>query len=680
MDCVCLYVKIGGRFCSKNTHSAHVKIFFGQGRGQFISTLCSASSTDYICTPCSQYCFPGSFVAGRCTGTGRGDTTCSLCKSTCKAGQKGMVPARPGEYVSGQCTGMTYGDVQACIPCKTCPAGQWPSGVCDGLSSTDTIVCTPCATMDSCPNGTHYYLDGNCEVEEVKCKLCDPPCDPSLYVETVPCALGKNRVCAPKTMCIEAQCPAGFWESAPCTNPVGPKVCSACTRCKAGEYVEQACTARQDTKCTPCRSSCADQAGSKNGMTGSCYSMDTADSVQCVYSPTPLGQPCGADEWLVGTLNATAQECNMGGGLDTGTPSNLLHPFRSDFSVDGSRVAFLGSSGSGGTRQAVVRVMETGTGKLLSYVFPRAAYYNRIDAYGSQKDASSAYPIAALLAWSAKDVMLSYDGKAVYIFLSDTLDFIGKCTLGREGTELQASDCGVLSPAALSYSMLGNSNQVVHKGCVRMMPSRKLACLYDAKDTMSFLMALDEDVVNATKTVLESSVTVSGLQRPKSGVAWNAANRTLYYIADVNAGQEYAVRYFTVSASYSAGTGGWLYRAVGSASPDYHALVWNGNYLVAANRSALVSFAGGVRSEVDTGENSIKDLAVRGNAGQLLVLVHRMAMWTMHTHCAPCPANSYSPAGSTTAGIGASCKCRDDFFGTVARYCTTFFIFLENLI
>lgn len=137
--------------------------------------------------------------------------------------------------------------MQTCLPCKTCPAGQWPSGVCDGLSYSDTIACTPCATMATCPNTTHYYLEGNCEVEEVKCKLCDPPCNPNLYIETQACggSNGKNRVCSPKTLCLEAQCPAGFWESTTCTDPTGPKFCTACSTCKAGEYVAQQCSARQ---------------------------------------------------------------------------------------------------------------------------------------------------------------------------------------------------------------------------------------------------------------------------------------------------------------------------------------------------------------------------------------------------------------------------------------------------
>lgn len=608
----------------------------------------------------------GSFVSGRCSGAGRSDTTCSLCRTACKAGQKGVVPQRPGEYIAGQCTGKTFGDVQSCIPCKTCPEGEWPSGVCDGLSYADSIVCTPCATMASCPNATHYYLQGNCAVEEVKCQLCDPPCDTSLYVETRACGQdGQNRICTPKTLCLEPQCPAGFWESVPCTVATGPKVCSRCSKCREGEYVAQACSAKQDTQCLPCRSSCRDLSATKNGMIGTCNSTDTYDVVQCTYSATPVAQACAADEWLAGTLTTTFQECNMS-AADSGTPSNLQHPFRSDVAPDGTRMVFLGSSGSGSERQVLVLITEVGTGKVVNYVFPRVAYYNRIDAYGSQKDASSAYPIATLLTWSATDAMLSYDGRSVYLFFSDTFDFIGRCALTEGGRELQASDCGVLSPAALSYASLGNNNYLVHKGCVRTV-SRTLICLYDAKGTDTYLFAVDESMTNQSKALVESSATVGGLRRPKSSPAWNGANMTAYYIADVNNGQEHAVRYVTMDASgRMVRSSGYMYRGVSAASPDYHSLVWNGNYLVAADRSRLVSFAGLVRSERDTGETSIKDLAVQGSAGQLLVLVHAQRMWTMYTHCAPCPLNAWSPAGSTTAGI-AACKCRDDFFGKIER-------------
>ena len=119
-----------------------------------------------------------------------------LCRTACRAGQKGVFA---GEYIAGRCTGRTFRDVQTCFPCKTCPAGHWPSGVCSGLTFADTIECKPCATMASCPNTTHYYLEGNCNQEEVRCQLCDPPCDPDLYVEVWPCGRdGKNRVCVPR--------------------------------------------------------------------------------------------------------------------------------------------------------------------------------------------------------------------------------------------------------------------------------------------------------------------------------------------------------------------------------------------------------------------------------------------------------------------------------------------------
>ena len=114
--------------------------------------------------------------------------------------------------------------------------------MCSGLTFSDPIVCTQCVTMASCLNSTHYYLDGRCDQgEEVRCRLCDPPCDANLYVEVVSCggSEGRNRVCVPKTLCVDASCPAGYYESAQCTDPLGPKICSPCSvSCRAGEYIK----------------------------------------------------------------------------------------------------------------------------------------------------------------------------------------------------------------------------------------------------------------------------------------------------------------------------------------------------------------------------------------------------------------------------------------------------------
>jgi hypothetical protein len=53
---------------------------------------------------------------------------------------------------------------------------------------------------------------------------------------------------------------------------------------------------------------------------------------------------------------------------------------------------------------------------------------------------------------------------------------------------------------------------------------------------------------------------------------------------------------------------------------------------------------------------------------QLYVLSKSDRMWGLWTHCAACPSNSFSPAGSTasTPGINA-CKCSDNYYGILSR-------------
>jgi hypothetical protein len=204
-----------------------------QGRGQYISVLCSTSTTDYACTPCSQSCPSGSYISGRCDGRGRTDTSCSACRQVfgknfhivifaplfsffvfCVENfhtQIG-VPCRwwaeeerwrghgrvHGWHVQRKdlsgCAGNDWEtwyivtrlflshamSMQVCLPCKRCPSGTWPSPpFCSGLTFSDPVVCTPCATMASCPNSTHYYLQGQCDLGEEVCvihnnNLCSP--------------------------------------------------------------------------------------------------------------------------------------------------------------------------------------------------------------------------------------------------------------------------------------------------------------------------------------------------------------------------------------------------------------------------------------------------------------------------------------------------------------------------
>ena len=108
-----------------------------QGIGQYISTSCVSSSSDYICTPCQQFCPSGTYIANRCDGRGRTDTGCSLCKSHCRAAERGVTT---GEFITGSCLGNTLTDVQTCQSCRSCPSGTWASQV--------IILCTIILKLD----------------------------------------------------------------------------------------------------------------------------------------------------------------------------------------------------------------------------------------------------------------------------------------------------------------------------------------------------------------------------------------------------------------------------------------------------------------------------------------------------------------------------------------------------
>lgn len=82
-----------------------------QRRGQFIEKECSQSPNDYVCKPCSPYCPSGTYVSSLCTGKGRTDTGCRVCKSFCKEAQAGVAGAN-GQYIAGLCDGTTTSDVQ----------------------------------------------------------------------------------------------------------------------------------------------------------------------------------------------------------------------------------------------------------------------------------------------------------------------------------------------------------------------------------------------------------------------------------------------------------------------------------------------------------------------------------------------------------------------------------------
>ena len=262
-----------------------------QRRGQFIERVCSQSANDYVCKPCSALCPVGTFTSSLCTGKGRTDTGCSICRSFCAEALAG-VPGAHGQYIEGVCDGSTSTDVQRCKPCKQCPEGHYPTNLCNGISFTDTVECIKCRT--ECPAG--FYLQGDCRVEEVRCVPCDPPCanQSAFLQEKRGCAGGVNRLCEPTTKCKvstvlctarlcvsashtcalqgkvstvlctarlcvsashacalqDASCPPGYYESATCTDPNGPKFCAPCRVCSRGQYQSQLCTTQHNRECT----------------------------------------------------------------------------------------------------------------------------------------------------------------------------------------------------------------------------------------------------------------------------------------------------------------------------------------------------------------------------------------------------------------------------------------------
>jgi hypothetical protein len=203
-------------------------------------------------------------------------------------------------------------------------------------------------------------------------------------------------------------------------------------------------------------------------------------------------------------------------------------------------------------------------------------------------------------------------------------------------------------------------------------------------------------------------------------------SRRIYYIVDLPsfAGggvSEMGLRYVAVNATWgSASQGGWalhgalrsgvLWRGSSSLSSNYHSLVYTlrspqggGAAVIMAactppsclQNQSLVSFRGAFSLSSDRGaanfslSGSVWDLGVRwywsddydyGAAGepppplfvgqQLYMLSRLDKMWGMWTHCAPCPVNSFSPAGSFSGsggdGIGA-CKCSYNYYGVLQR-------------
>jgi len=741
-----------------------------QGRGQFIERLCTTGANDYVCRPCSARCPVGTYVSVRCTGTGRTNTGCSTCRHFCQEAQMG-VPGAHGQYISGRCDGSQTLDTQVCRDCSQCQEGYYPSNLCSGITFNDTVTCTKCRT--SCPDG--FYLSGNCKTQEVVCVPCDPPCaNQSEYLEeTRACANGMNRECRATTLCKDPSgCPSGFFESAPCRDPEGPKYCSRCKVCSKGQYQLRPCTNTQNAECANCTRECPN-ALEHAGMVGECATgLDTVDAVSCVPAINPstglatssliAGGRCGTNEWysggrfpvFVGTAPA----------LDTETLLSSTLPYKSDFSARTmDTVAYLGvigASASSATRQTIVSVYVRLPSRsqdhfLLATFRPRENYFERLDYYGSNRALNNPnYPMASTSEWNAVDVMLSHDDQSVYVFFSNTYDYIAKCSLANAlriitappssanastnnnnnnntlPYKVPASECLYLSPrvyysddsAAEGSSTLVDGTSFVLKGCTRLIPGRQIACLYDVGGAKSLLYAVNE--LSGRKTVLDSysmalSHTGVELGRARSPPAWDPVTLRVYYMAEMSSfdgdsSTGATLRFVQVGPivsedaseiATSATGGGIVWQGGAADNYDYHSMVLM-RYRQAeaaatlaavckppscpAAKSIVTFRISQTRIERNVAAFSQRgdtwDLGVKWHwvsdsnnanktvgfvAQQLYILSRTDKMWGLWTHCANCPANSFSNTGSlsslsSTEGVG-TCKCQANFYGVLAK-------------
>lgn len=493
------------------------------------------------------------------------------------------------------------------------------------------------------------------------------------------CFSCQNRICKPKTRCSET-CPKGYFTKGQCID--GAKVCYKCSQCSAGNFTETPCTETTDTICAECTKSCVGAGNSANGMVGTCSSgLDVQNAVQCTYSTTPVGQLCAANEWLSMSLSEdNVFTDDVGGPVDTGEAANSLHAFRSDIAPDGSTAVFLGSVsapllGTGG-RQTVVRVVANlPKFRLASYMFPRDAYFSRLDASGSLR--GFPYPTAKFPTWDATDVMIASDKQSLYLFFSWTYDFIGKCMIPASATgqaealQIQSSSCTFLS--TVQFNGTATATNFVLMGCTAASAGNIL-CAYDAAGTYAVVMVVEEAGGKKTE-ILGQGYPVLG--RPLSPPAFDSSTGNVLMLCHVNS-QQVILKMGLLAARNSAVS---VY-AFTNRIQAFHSLVFvgkrsaqdaTGMQLIAANSTSIMSMTGPffdriASRDIDMEMRSVKDLAVLPGTSQLYLLMHSRKGWAMYTHCAQCPANSRSPAGTIEKrGMLQVCLCVDNYYGSLIR-------------
>lgn len=694
---------------------------------------CETDGLDYICKPCSSTCPVGTYVSNRCSGKGVTDTGCSICRSFCTEGRPGIYQAHGQYISGGRCDGSGTGDIQKCQDCRQCPAGYYPTGHCDGRSFSDTVQCTQCITScpagqylkgdcrveevkcvacdPPCANVSQFLAEtractgGLNRVCEPTTKCKEPSC-PAGFYEAFPCSDQNGpKYCVPCT-----KCSAGEYQSRAC-NSSQNSICSSCT---------SECTS-DASRYVGIVGSCA--SGTDTSDAVSCVGASAAGSV---LPKIGVGAACGANEWYSGQRTPV-----MPGAKAPST--DILQSDFSPWSMNRIVYLSIVGSTSETRQTWITVFARNGSSSnkyhsLLASMGPRPTYFQRLDYYGSQRS-DAAYPVASSTEWNAVDVMLSYDEESIYIFFSHVFDFIASCQLPalpqqNSTAATTITNCSYLSPAVYNPSQFWadagvTGSTFIYRGCVRMFPIPFLACLYDVAGARSVMYAVDESPVpsqRGQKYVLDNYTMGYArdgelVGKPKSPPAWDPETNTVYFLADVSSGAGMGLRYVQLNMQYMEASATWkmagilksgiLWRGSASDSPGgYHSLVSMRSSptvvaLVAACSAptscpqdlSMVSFTGTMalssdRTAIPTVGSDIRDMGVVMGmlqdpayyksvvvGQQLYMLSSADRQWGMWTQCAPCPPNSFSPAGSgaySTPGINV-CKCSDNYYGVIRR-------------
>jgi len=210
---------------------------------------------DTICSPC-QTCTSNQWSPNECTS--QQNKICLDC-TTCENNQfmeSGCTPTR--NRVCSNCTECHRGQrtVEECTisrnavceDCNVCGLNQYRTGVCN---NTQEFECHNC-TMN-CDDG--FYRQGDCQphsFEDHTCHACSA-CDPEIEWMEQNCTALNDTVCVG----CARDCTEGItWESQPCSiEKQEDRVCTKCTQCVAGQEWMNAthpCTVSQDQGCLNC--------------------------------------------------------------------------------------------------------------------------------------------------------------------------------------------------------------------------------------------------------------------------------------------------------------------------------------------------------------------------------------------------------------------------------------------